>query len=65
MLLPTPASAPGVPPAPPAAGLDSLKTALEAIENSFNDGVQSEDTLMGLTRRLTPMRDQSSDRIAV
>jgi len=39
MLLPTPASAPGVPPAPSAAGLDSLKTALEAIENSFNDGV--------------------------
>ena len=28
---------------------------LEAIEN--NDGVQSEDTLMGLTRRLTRMRD--------
>jgi len=33
---------------------------LEAIENSLNDGVQSEDALMGLTRRLTRMRDQSA-----
>jgi potassium-dependent mechanosensitive channel len=64
MLLPTPASAQGVSPAPPAAGLDALKAALDAIENSFNDGVQSEDALLGLKRRLTPMRDQLSDRIA-
>jgi potassium-dependent mechanosensitive channel len=64
MLLPTPASTPVAPPALPADGLEALKAGLDAIESSFNDRAQSEDGLMALKRRLAPLRDQLTDRLA-
>jgi potassium efflux system protein len=64
MLPPTPASAPAQPPAEPVAGLEDIKAALDAVENSFNNGAGSEDGLVALKRRLTPLRAQLGDRLA-
>jgi potassium-dependent mechanosensitive channel len=62
VLLP-PAQSPA--PATPAAGLDAVKTAIDDIEQSLNINALSEDGLVELRRRLTPLRDQLRDRLAL
>jgi potassium efflux system protein len=55
------ASAPAPPPA--AAGLDSIKAAVDDIERSVS-GAQTEDELVALKRRLTPLREELRERAA-
>lgn len=59
-----PAAAPAEEPSDPAAEIDSVKGALLEIEGAFKDSAQSEDALVALKGRLTPLRDQLSERLA-
>ncbi len=49
---------------PAAADLDAFKTELDDISMGFDDAAQTEDGLVALRQRLTPLRDQIRDHAA-
>jgi potassium-dependent mechanosensitive channel len=63
MLPPAPAAPAAQQPSDPAAGIDTLKAALGEIDSSYRDSVHSEDALVALKGRLTPLRDQLQERL--
>jgi potassium efflux system protein len=50
---------------PPGADLDVFKAELDDISRGFNEGTKTEDELVALRQRLTPLRDQIRDRAAL
>jgi potassium-dependent mechanosensitive channel len=49
---------------PAAADLDAFKAELDDLAHRFDEDAQSEDGLLALKQRLTPLRDQIGDHIA-
>ena len=49
---------------PAAADLDAFKSELDDISHGFNEADQTEDGLVALRQRLTPLRDQIRDHAA-
>lgn len=61
-----PPPAPAQQPSDPAAGIDALKARLLEIESAYREAVrseQSEEALVALIDRLTPVRDELRDRL--
>jgi potassium-dependent mechanosensitive channel len=62
MLPPAAAAGPATPRTDPADGIDTLKATLSEIQGGFREA-HSEDALMALKGRLSPLRDQVNERI--
>jgi len=57
-------AAPVQPQFDPAAGLDLIKTTVDDVAKNIDINAQTEDELVALKRRLTPLRDQLRGRLA-
>jgi potassium-dependent mechanosensitive channel len=62
LMPPAPAAAPARQPSDPAAGIDNFKAALREIESAYRDS-RSQAALEAVMGRLTPLRDELSDRL--